>query len=168
MARSSREDGKIGSGQLSGGATCSKGRRPKIPGGSKASNDTKRKRQAETVVEILKRFNLEKQWVVVAGDFNELPNSDSLAPLLKLPGLRNSFKKLPNDADRWTHRDDAIPSKNDQIDCLLVSEALWPHLQDVGIERRGIWAKTKKAREKYPPLSSVTGDTNSASDHAAV
>jgi endonuclease/exonuclease/phosphatase family metal-dependent hydrolase len=136
--------------------------------GSKASNDARRRRQAETVAEILQRFNLEKQWVVVAGDFNELPNSDSLAPLLKLPGLRNSFEKLPNDADHWTHRDDAIPSKNDQIDYLLVSDALWPHLQGVGIERRGIWANAKQTRAKYPPLHSVTGDSSSASDHAAI
>ena len=136
--------------------------------GSKASNDARRRRQAETVAEILQRFNLEKQWVVVAGDFNELPNSDSLAPLLKLSGLRNSFEKLPNDADRWTHRDDAIPSKNDQIDYLLVSDALWPHLQGVGIERRGIWANAKQTRAKYPPLKEVTGDSSSASDHAAI
>lgn len=136
--------------------------------GSKKSNDAKRLRQAETVASILRRFDLKKQWVIVAGDFNELPNSESLGPLLKLPGLRNSFEKLPADADRWTHRDDAIPSKNDQIDYLLVSEGLWPHLQQVGIERRGLWAKAKKTREKYPPLTSVTGDTNAASDHAAV
>ena len=136
--------------------------------GSKTANDAKRKRQAETVAAILNRFDLEKQWVIVAGDFNELPNSDSLAPLLQRKGLRNSFEKLPNDADRWTHRDDATPSKNDQIDYLLVSEALWPRLREVGIERRGIWASAKKTREKYPPLASVTGDSNSASDHAAV
>ena len=136
--------------------------------GSKAANDAKRKRQSETVASILGRFDLKTQWVIVAGDFNELPNSDSLAPLLKLPGLRNSSEKLPDDADRWTHRDDAVPSKNDQIDYLLVSEALWPRLTNVGIERRGIWASAKKVREKYPPLTTVTGDTSSASDHAAV
>ncbi len=114
--------------------------------GSKASNDSKRKRQAETVAAILKRFDLKKQWVVVAGDFNELPKSDSLAPLLSLPGLRNACDKLPNNADRWTHRDDAVPSKNDQIDYLLVSEALWPRLQQVGIERRGIGASARRTR----------------------
>ena len=136
--------------------------------GSKASNDAKRKRQAETVASILKRFDLETQWVIVAGDFNELPSSESLAPLLQRTGLRNSFEKLPDDADRWTHRDDATPSKNDQIDYLLVSEGLWPRLREVGIERRGIWATTKKTRDKYPPLTTVTGDSNSSSDHAAI
>jgi endonuclease/exonuclease/phosphatase family metal-dependent hydrolase len=136
--------------------------------GSKAANDAKRKRQAERVSALLKRFDLSKQWVVVAGDLNELPASDSLAPLLNLPGLRNSFDKLPASADRWTHRDDATPSKNDQIDYLLISEALWLRLKEVKIERRGIWASTKKMREKYPPLETVTGDTTAASDHAAV
>jgi len=136
--------------------------------GSVAANDAKRLRQAERVSQILKRFNLAKDWVVVAGDLNELPRSASLAPLLDRPGLRNTFDALPAGADRWTHRGDATPSVNDQIDYLLVSDALWPRLQQVGIERRGIWALTKKMREKYPPLPTVNGDTSSASDHAAV
>jgi hypothetical protein len=38
----------------------------------------------------------------------------------------------------------------------------------VGIERRGIWASAKKTRDKYPPLTTVTEDSNSASDHVAV
>jgi hypothetical protein len=46
--------------------------------------------------------------------------------------------------------------------------ALGARLKEVKIERRGIWASTKKPREKYPPLGTVTGDTNAASDHAAV
>lgn len=136
--------------------------------GSKAANDAKRKRQAETVAAILRRFDLRRQFVIVAGDFNELPQSESLAPILEPENLRNSFEKLDAGADRWTHRDDAIPSKNDQIDYLLISDALWPRLQQVGIERRGVWANAQKTRAKYPPLTTVTGDTNSASDHAAV
>jgi len=38
----------------------------------------------------------------------------------------------------------------------------------MAIERRGIWAAAETTRKKYPPLASVTGDTSSASDHAAV
>lgn len=136
--------------------------------GLPAENNAKRKRQSERVASILERFDLKKQWVMVVGDLNELPKSDSLAPLLAHTSLRNTFDKLSASADRWTHRDDATPSKNDQIDYILVSEALWPRVKQVHIERRGIWAHTKKARAKYPPLSTVTGETNSASDHAAV
>ena len=136
--------------------------------GSKDGNDRKRLRQTERVSAILKRFDLASAWVIVTGDFNELPASDSLAPLLQRSDLRNVFEKLPAGEDRWTHRDDAVPSKNNQIDYLLVSDALWPHLQQVGIERRGIWATSKKMRDKYPPLQTVTGETSAASDHAAV
>lgn len=136
--------------------------------GSQASNDAKRLRQAERVAAILGRFDLEKQWVVVAGDLNELSGSPSLAPLLEHPALRNVLEKLPPGADRWTYRGDAIPSKNDQIDYLLVSQALWPRVRAAGIERRGIWATAKKTRAKYPTLPTITGDTDCASDHAAV
>ncbi|MEO8043289.1 MAG: hypothetical protein ABI674_00150 [Spartobacteria bacterium] len=59
-------------------------------------------------------------------------------------------------------------AKNDQIDYLLVSEALWPRLREVGIGRQRFWASAKKTRKKYPPLSTVTGDSNCASDHATV
>ncbi|MDQ3117664.1 MAG: endonuclease/exonuclease/phosphatase family protein [Verrucomicrobiota bacterium] len=61
--------------------------------GSKASNDAKRKRQSETVAAILRRFDLQKQWVIVAGDLNELSSSVSLAPLLQREGLRNACAK---------------------------------------------------------------------------
>ena len=80
--------------------------------------------QTERVSAILNRFNLSNTWVIVAGDFNELPSSDSLKPLLQRPGLRNAFEKLPAGEDRWTHRDDATPSKNNQIDYLLISDSL--------------------------------------------
>jgi endonuclease/exonuclease/phosphatase family metal-dependent hydrolase len=119
--------------------------------GSKADNDAKRLRQAARVAEILRRFDLAKQYVVVAGDFNELPQSASLAPLLQYGGLRNAFDKLPAGGDRWTHRDDAVPSKNDQIDYLLVSDALWPRLQQVQIERSGIWASRRRRAKSIRP-----------------
>ncbi len=101
--------------------------------------------------------------MIVAG-FNELPGSGPLAPLLKLAGLRNAFEQLPNDADRWTHRDDAVPSRNDQIDYLLVLSALTG-----GRDRAPrVWANAQKTRAKYPSLATVMGDSNSASDQAAV
>jgi endonuclease/exonuclease/phosphatase family metal-dependent hydrolase len=86
--------------------------------GKPAANDTKRLKQSKQVGEILKRFNLKKDLVIVAGDFNELPDSASLAPLLtQIPHLRNAFEKLAAGADQWTHRDNV--AKNKQIDYLL-------------------------------------------------
>ena len=134
--------------------------------GSKAGNDLKRVREALRVKQILQRFDLATQFVAVCGDLNELPGSASLAPLLTgTPKLRNVFDKLPAGALRWTHRDDAVPSQNDQIDYLLVSEALFAKCEKVEIERRGIFRPGKPASERF---DTVTSNTTAASDHAAV
>jgi endonuclease/exonuclease/phosphatase family metal-dependent hydrolase len=77
--------------------------------GSKTTNDAKRKRQAETVAGILDRFDLQKQLVAVAGDFNELPKSASLAPLLQRPAPAGSFSKAlrrPGRSGSASHRHD--------------------------------------------------------------
>ena len=58
-------------------------------------------------------------------------------------------------------------SNNDQTDYLLVSEALAAPARSRDRAAR-LWANAKKTSEKYPPLTTVTGDSNSASDHAAV
>jgi endonuclease/exonuclease/phosphatase family metal-dependent hydrolase len=134
--------------------------------GSPASNDAKRLKQSKQVGEILKRFDLTTELVIVSGDFNELPDSASLAPLLKQTAhLRNAFEKLPADADQWTHRDDV--AKNKQIDYLLLSDPLFNACQKVGIERRGIFSKTDFGG-KYPHFDTIKSESAQASDHAAV
>jgi endonuclease/exonuclease/phosphatase family metal-dependent hydrolase len=134
--------------------------------GSRAGNDKKRLKQTTRVQEILQRFNLQEDLVIVAGDFNELPDSDSLAPLLRqTPHLRNAFEKLSASADQWTHRDDK--PKNKQIDYLLLSEPLFNACQKVGIERRGIFSRTNFGG-KYPHFDTIKSESAQASDHAAV
>jgi endonuclease/exonuclease/phosphatase family metal-dependent hydrolase len=134
--------------------------------GNPADNDAKRLKQSNRVREILKRFDLKKDLVIVAGDFNEVPDSPSLAPLLQHSShLRNAFAKLPGDADQWTHKDDV--SKNKQIDYILLSDPLFAACQKVEIERRGIYSKTD-FKGKYPHFTTVTSESNQASDHAAV
>lgn len=134
--------------------------------GNPADNDAKRLKQSTRVREILKRFDLKKDLVIVAGDFNELPDSPSLAPLLQhATHLHNAFAKLQTDADQWTHRDDV--AKNKQIDYLLLSDSLFNACQKVGIDRRGIYSKTN-FKDKYPRFDTVTSESNQASDHACV
>jgi endonuclease/exonuclease/phosphatase family metal-dependent hydrolase len=134
--------------------------------GNPADNDAKRLKQSTRVREILQRFDLKKDLVIVAGDFNELPDSPSLAPLLQhTPHLHNAFAKLPSGADQWTHKDDV--AKNKQIDYLLLSDPLFNAAQQVGIERRGIYSKTNFAG-KYQPFDTVTSESTQASDHACV
>jgi len=134
--------------------------------GSPANNDAKRLKQSMRVRTILERFDLKKDLVVVAGDFNELPDSASLAPLLtQTAHLRNAFEKLAADADQWTHRDDV--RKNKQIDYLLLSDPLFNACEKIGVERRGIFSKTNFSG-KYPHFDTIKSEAAQASDHAAV
>jgi exonuclease III len=51
----------------------------------------------------------------------------------------------------------------DQLDYLLVSDALKSGLQNVYIERRGMYSK-----KEWPHYNTVTGRRTEASDHSAV
>jgi endonuclease/exonuclease/phosphatase family metal-dependent hydrolase len=109
---------------------------------------------------------LKEDLVIVAGDFNEVPDSASLAPLLRQTAhLQNAFEKLPADADQWTHCDDV--AKNKQIDYLLLSDPVFNACQKVGIERRGIFSQTNFGG-KFPHFDTIESEATQASDHAAV
>jgi endonuclease/exonuclease/phosphatase family metal-dependent hydrolase len=127
--------------------------------GSQVSNDKKRKLQATRVAEILKGFDLKKDFVVVAGDFNDTPTSTPLASLLGLPDMHNVVLGLPQ-GQRGTY----LNKVDEQIDYLLVSTGLMKHYKAVGIERRGIF--TKEANGKI--FDTVKNPLTQASDHAAV
>lgn len=127
--------------------------------GTPASNDAKRLKQTQRVREILlARFDLKKDLVVVAGDFNAAPTSASLKPLLTTPNLRDAFDApVFAGQPRWTYH-----GGKQQLDYLLLSKPLFAAIKAVGIERRGVWMKG------VTPFPEVTGDANAASDHAAV
>lgn len=130
--------------------------------GSQASNDAKRKRQAERVREILRRFDLKRDLVAVTGDLNGTPDSAPLQPLLKTPDLHDVVKSPRfTGTDNWTH------SGKQQLDYLLVSTPLFKQLKSAGIERRGIFQKSKPG-QPLAHLPSVTSAVTQASDHAAV
>jgi endonuclease/exonuclease/phosphatase family metal-dependent hydrolase len=131
--------------------------------GSKASNDARRKAQADRVIEILGAYNLAKDLVVVAGDFNDRPENDPVKGLVGLQGLTDVLaKKLPDPKTRWTYKDKS------QIDYLLVSQPLADAMEDAGIERRGLLQLGKLTKGAEQSFAGVTSDTNDASDHAAV
>ena len=122
--------------------------------GSPASNNAKRKRQANRLVEMLKFYDLTKDLVVVAGDFNDTPKSLPLKNLMAVPNL---VDVLSNVAPNWTYH-----TGGEQIDYLLVSQPIADNLKAVGIERRGIF------RQNNPAFPTVTNKVTQASDHAAV
>ncbi len=113
--------------------------------------------QAQRVAELVDAHDLDREFVVVAGDFNSDPASPSVAPLVTKPGLYNVNLERPED-DRGTYQ-----TGKKQIDYLLISDALKTGLQGMHIERRGIFTK-----KKWPHYPEVTSEANQASDHAAV
>jgi endonuclease/exonuclease/phosphatase family metal-dependent hydrolase len=133
--------------------------------GSPPANNAKRKRQAERVAEILKDYDLKKDFVVVCGDFNDHPESDPLQPLLKFDGLTDVLAlEFGDPKDRWTYH----YKKNEQIDYILISDALKRRFKGAGIERRGLFGVEKFTKGQTLPFDTVTKDTDSASDHCAV
>jgi len=112
--------------------------------------------QTERVSDLIGEHDLGREYLVTAGDFNAPATSPSLAPLLGKAGLYNVCENLPP-AERGTYR-----TGKDQLDYILVSDALKTNLQSVRIERRGIY--TAKG-SRYP---TVTNRKTEASDHAAV
>ena len=118
----------------------------------------KRRQQAERVKQILgENHNLQNDLVVVAGDFNDTPNSQPLSPLLQVNRLHDVLDHLPAGAPRFTFKNGP-----DQIDYLLVSDPLEQAINSVRIERQGIFSNN------FPHFPEVTSATTSASDHAAV
>ena len=113
--------------------------------------------QVQRVAELADKHNLQQEYVAIAGDFNSPADSPSLSPLLQKPGLYNVNLKLEA-SQRGTYR-----TGTDQLDYLLVSDALKSCLQNVNIERRGMFSS-----KKWPHYETVTGRRTEASDHSAV
>ena len=133
--------------------------------GAQDDNDRKRKKQADRVREIVSRFNLAKDLVVVAGDFNDTADNPPIHPLKNLlatPNLRDVLNSPKFTGPRWTFQ-----TATQQLDYLLCSKPLFASIQSVGIERRGIYHPTSYGG-KFPHFPEVTSPATQASDHAAV
>ncbi len=129
-------------------------------------NDTRRRRQAERVAEILEWYDLRRDLVVVAGDLNDTPDSRPLEPLRGIADLHDVLElQYPDDPDaRWTYH----YRTNEQIDYLLVSEPLRNAFVRAGVERRGIHRVDRYTNGATRPFSTMKSWRDAASDHGAV
>jgi len=135
-------------------------------GVTSTSND-KRKAQAERVAEILKNeYDLNNDLVVVAGDFNDTPDSAPLKPLMDVAGMKDVLEmQFPGDASRrWTYH----YKSNQQIDFMLVSKPLQNSFVEAGVERRGIYDLSSFTNGAEKSFNTVTSKARQASDHGAV
>jgi len=134
--------------------------------GSTSTSNAKRLRQATRVAEILDRFDLANDLVVVAGDLNDTPGSAPLAPLESKQNLFDALaEKFPNEADRWTY---SYRGTEQQIDYLYLSKPLRDAMQDAGVERRGIYDLAGITNGAESSFNTITTYTESASDHAGI
>ncbi|MFF3938067.1 endonuclease/exonuclease/phosphatase family protein [Streptomyces phaeofaciens] len=127
---------------------------------SKSQDDPElRLAQAKRVAEIYRSALERTPHVIVAGDLNDHPASDTAA-VLEGAGLRDamshrSYRGLPGTFGE-------CKSERDKIDYLLLSPGVWQEVQQVGLETRGIFADGIK------PFDTVTSKADAASDHAAL
>jgi len=124
--------------------------------GTEKENDIKRKKQAEKVNEILKKYDLKKDFVIVSGDFNDTPDHAPLQPLLSNKNIINVVDNI--DGSKGTYLD-----QDTQLDYLLVSMPLYGKLTNIGIERRGIF---NNGQVKH--FDTITNESTQASDHALI
>lgn len=125
---------------------------------SDPQSERRRRGQSDRVAQLLNRFDLQQDYVVVAGDLNSSPEKMSMQPLTKHPELYNVNRELPSNV-RGTYR---YKTARNQLDYLLVSQALKAKLSNVEIERRGTYTA------RGPNFPSVTNRKTEASDHGAI
>lgn len=138
--------------------------------GPPEESDARRKAQAKRIREILsERYDLKTDYVVVCGDFNDVPESDPLSPLLSLPDLKDvlDIASATHAEDRWTYFY-AKKKQTTQIDYILVSRPLWDRVSRSGIDQRGIAGVAEITDGRVTPLPGITNWRNAASDHGAV
>lgn len=134
--------------------------------GRQEVSNAKRWLQAEAVRRICERLKAETAaHVAVIGDFNDTPDSEALAPLLKESGLRD-ISEHPSfiaDGHPGTYQRGGAKEK---IDYILLSPALFERMQQGGVWRRGVWGPNKHPSwDVYPEM---TQPSDAASDHAAL
>jgi endonuclease/exonuclease/phosphatase family metal-dependent hydrolase len=128
--------------------------------GSAQTTSRKRWRQAKKVAAIYEEAKARSPFVAVVGDLNDTPDSSALAPLVEDTDLKD-VSEHPN----WQGQKGTFgtgKAKSSKIDYILLSPALWQRVENVGIERRGIYAPSLEIM--WPGVDRRTA----ASDHGAI
>lgn len=135
--------------------------------GSQASNDAKRKRQAQRIrvlydEHIASGDNL----VAVVGDFNEIPGNGPMDPLLRQESSLKDISSHPSfvSGERVGTHGNCGPSA--KLDYILLSPDLFAKVNAAGVERRGMWGGVNG--KLWTHFDEVSNADEAASDHAAL
>lgn len=135
--------------------------------GIPAKSNAKREAQARRVREIydgLRAQGLDN--VVIAGDFNDTPDSVPLAPLLGTGSDLRDISAHPSFDDGGRPGTYANGTKGNKIDYILLTPALFDRVTAGGIDRRGVWGG--KNGTLWPIFPELTKASQAASHHAAI
>lgn len=127
----------------------------------------RRTRQATRVAEIyegLRRRGIDR--VAVIGDFNDSPDSATLAPLLVGTDLRDISTHPAFDfgTRRGTFRGGNEAAK---LDYVLLSPALFAAATGGAVFRKGVW-HGDRTEQPWDIYETMTAEVHAASDHAAI
>lgn len=129
-------------------------------GGDSPSAKARRTAQANTASAIAKNALQVSPNVLLGGDLNDTPDSETLEPLF-LDGFQDVQRHASYPTDRpGTYETGTASNK---IDYLILSQPLWATLQATGIERRGSYHP-----HTWEPFDTVKSKTDEASDHHLV
>ena len=120
--------------------------------------------QSGRVKEIYESIRADHELVVVAGDFNDFPDSGNLDALLKDTDLTDAMA-LPEYAGQYPGTYQRATEK-EKIDDLLLSPALKGKVRKVDVERRGFYSPKKWT--SFANINAQTKDRFQASDHHCV
>lgn len=134
--------------------------------GKASDSDKRREAQAKRVAEIYAERRKEGwKYIVVAGDFNDTPDSKPLAPLIAKTDLKDA-SQLPG--WDWGEREGTFGGgKKEKIDYLLLSPALHTKVKAGGVDRKGLW-HGPRTQNPWELLLTLTKPEQAASDHAAI
>ncbi len=134
--------------------------------GTPAQSSARRRQQAERVQAIYKSLIAGgAQYIAVAGDFNDTPDSGALAPLLAATDLQDIARHPKFDDGGYPGTYGACTASN-KIDYILLSPALWKRVEGGGINRIGAWPGTRP--RKWEVLETLEQESQAASDHSAI
>ena len=135
--------------------------------GTPAQSNARRKAQAKRVREIYDQRRAEGiEMIVIAGDFNDTPESDPLKPLLKEGSDLADITTHPTFVGDGRPGTYANGTASNKIDYLLFSPALFANVTGGGIFRKGVWGGVNGTL--FPHYAEMTKAIHAASDHAAI
>lgn len=135
--------------------------------GSQTDSNARRLKQARRVREI---YDGRKQegaaLIAVVGDFNDVPDSGPLAPLLAQGSDLRDVSAHPSFVGDGRPGTFGNGGKSEKFDYILLSPALFAKVQKAGVFRKGVWGGANGTLWAIYP--EMTAPIHAASDHAAM